>query len=240
MANESEKNASIVVLAKESKEVMDNRIAKRLPNTQNTSIITTTGDYANVNELRRVNVDQAKSVALLADCSESASSVEKDASDVQAIKSVMAIISCQQGQNKLPIIAELFSPEKRDLIALFEDPQIIALDSWNIMGKLLVQTSLTSGLEVVYSEIFSFDGCEVYFYEAPDWNSVAFYEASYHLKDGIPLGIYHPNKGLKLRPNSDTQLQQGDQLLILANDDSTIQFEPNAFFSAQDVPIVWG
>ena len=230
MANESEKKASIVVLAKESKEVMDNRIAKRLPNTQNTSIITTTGDYANVNELRRVNVDQAKSVALVAACSESASSDEKDASDVQAIKSVMAIISCQQGQNKLPIIAELFSPEKRDLIALFEDPQIIALDSWNIMGKLLVQTSLTSGLEVVYSEIFSFAGCEVYFYEAPDWNSVAFYEASYHLKDGIPLGIYHPNKGLKLRPNSDTQLQQGDQLLILANDDSTIQFEPNVFF----------
>lgn len=230
MANESEKNGSIVILAKESKEVMDNRIAKRLPNTKNSSIITTTGDYANVNELRRVNVGQAKSVVLLANCSESATAEEKNTSDVQAIKSVMAIISCQKGQNELPIIAELFSAEKRDLIALFEDSLIIALDSWNIMGKLLVQTSLTSGLEVVYSEIFSFDGCEVYFYQLSNWNSVEFYEASYHFKDGIPLGIYHPEKGLKLRPKPGTQLQHGDQLLILANDDSTIEFVPNAFF----------
>ena len=240
MANESEKKASVVILAKEDKEVMDNKIAKRLPQPKNTTIITTTGDYANVNELRRVHVAGAKSVVLLANCSESASKADKEISDVQAIKSIMAIISCQQGQNQLPIIAELFSPEKRALINFFDDPQIIALDSWNIMGKLLVQTSLTSGLEVVYSEIFSFDGCEVYFYEPNDWKSVEFYTASYQLRDGIPLGIYRAEKGLQLRPAKGTLLQPGDQMLILANDDSTIQLEAVPFFQAQDLSLNGG
>src|SRR5690606_12105442 len=73
IANESERSASIVILSNEDKEIMDDLIAKRLPNTHTTKIITSTGDYANVNELNRVSVTKAKSVILLTTCSESSS-----------------------------------------------------------------------------------------------------------------------------------------------------------------------
>ncbi len=240
VANESEKSAVIVVLSNESKENMDNLITKRLPNSKNTQIITTTGDYANINELRRVSVTEAKSVALLANCSESATAAEKSQSDVQCIKSIMAIISCQNGHNEIPIIAEIFSEEKRDLIGYFEDDKIIALDSWNIMGKLLVQTSLTSGLEIVYGEIFSFDGCEMYYHKEKDWRGIEFYELPFYFKDGIPLGIYNPNNGLVLRPKKGTKLKNGDEILILAEDDSTIKFEPKSFVKPNDIPLAGG
>src|SRR5690606_4038146 len=44
IANESERSASIVILSNEDKEIMDDLIAKRLPNTHTTKIITSTGD----------------------------------------------------------------------------------------------------------------------------------------------------------------------------------------------------
>ncbi len=237
LANESEKYAAIVILSNEDKEEMDDMIAKRIPNKKTTSIITTTGDYANINELKRVNVEYAKSVILLANCSESASNDEKINSDVQSVKSIMAIISCQDGINELPIIAEIFSEDKRELISYFQDENIIALDSWEIMGKLLVQTSLTSGLEMVYNEILSFDGCEIYFYEA-NWNKVQFGNLPFHFKDGIPLGVYNEKDGMTLRPGRNYIMKKEDQIIILAEDDSTINFETNTIYRPSDIKVI--
>jgi hypothetical protein len=234
IANESEKEASVVILSNEDKEVMDDLIAKRLPDTKTTRIVTTTGDYANINELKRVNIEAAKSVILLANCSESAPMESKVESDVQSVKSIMGIISIQDGENEIPIITEIFTEEKRQLIRFFENDNIIALDSWDIMGKLLVQTSLTSGLEMVYNEMLSFDGCEVYFYEA-NWNNTTFAELPFHFKDGIPLGVYNEKDGMHLRPNDDYVLKKEDQVIILAEDDSTIHFEPTAFIQPKEL-----
>ncbi|MCG8574765.1 MAG: hypothetical protein MI810_07765 [Flavobacteriales bacterium] len=237
LANESEKYAAVVVLSDRDKEEMDDLIAKRLPDTKTTRIITTTGDYANINELKRVNITDARSVILLANCSESATYDERISSDVQSVKSIMAIISCQDGKNDLPIIAEIFSEEKRELISFFNDENIIALDSWDIMGKLLVQTSLTSGLEMVYNEILSFDGGEIYFYEA-DWNGVSFGELPFHFKDGVPLGIFNEEDGLVLRPGRDKRLQKDDQIVILAEDDSTIHYEASTIYQPQSLKFI--
>ncbi|UKN02422.1 hypothetical protein K6119_02665 [Paracrocinitomix mangrovi] len=236
IANESERKASVVILSREDKEEMDDLIAKRLPQTKSTRVVTTTGDYANINELNRVNISGAKSVILLANCSESSSDDEKVESDVQSVKAIMAMISCQGGQNKLPIIAEIFSEEKRRLISFFNDENIIALDSWDIMGKLLVQTSLTSGLEMVYNEILSFDGCEVYFHHA-NWNGVTFKDLPFHFVDGIPLGVYNEKDGLRLRPDADYSLVPEDQIIILAEDDSTINYEASKIMSPVELEL---
>lgn len=227
LANESEKRASVVILSTLDKEEMDDLIAKRLPDTKTTRIVTTTGDYANLNELRRVNLDTAKSVIILANCSDSAGIEAQINSDVQSVKAIMGIRSIQGDKIHIPIITEIFTEEKRQLISFFDDENIIALDSWDIMGKLLVQTSLTSGLEMVYNEILSFDGCEIYFHEA-DWKGITFGELPYHFSDGIPLGIFNEQDGMRLRPESEYVMKKEDQLIILAEDDSTIQFQSTA------------
>ena len=230
IANESEKKASIVILSEEDKEKMDDLLTKRLPDTKSTQIVTTNGDIANINELIRINVNQVKSVIVLANCSERASMNNKINSDIQSIKSILAIIATQKGKNYLPIIAEIFTKEKRDLINYLKDDNIIAINSWNIMGKLMAQTSLTSGLEIVYNEILSFEGSEVYFYH-DIWNNINFYEAVYHFEDGIPIGIYNESRGIVLRPPKNTKLKDEDKLVILAEDDSSIRFNKSPIYS---------
>lgn len=236
IANESEKRACIVILAIEAKEKMDDIIAKLLPDTKTTDVITTGGDPTNIKELQRVNVTDAKSILILSNCSENASIKEKTESDVQSIKAIMAIKSCQSGLNRIPIVAEIFTQEKRDIIKHFRENNIIAIDSWLMMGKLMMQTSLSSGLQIVYNEILSFDGCEIYFYQT-DWNNVTFGELAYHFKDGIPLGIYNEEEGLVLRPKQDQRLRANDSILILAEDDSTIHFQRSRVYDFQPASI---
>lgn len=234
IANESEDYASVVILSSEDKEKMDDFIMKRLPDTKTTKVITSNGDSSNLNELKRINAADAKSVIILASCSDSATEAEKLLSDTFCIKTIMAMITCQGGENELPMITEIFTEEKRDVVSFFHDDNLIAIDSWDIMGKLLVQTSLTSGLEMVYNEILSFDLSEVYFYEA-EWNGVLFSDLGYHFEDGIPLGIHKSDGTLVLRPEVGTKLEDDDEILILANDDSTIDFKPKQLYTPKEI-----
>jgi hypothetical protein len=236
IANESEKRACVVILAKDEKEIIDDLITKRLKNSGTTEIITTSGNPSNINELNRINITQAKSVIVMAKCSENAPFNEKIESDVQAVKSILAIKACQDNESEIPIIAEVFTKEKRDIIEFFDDENIISLDSWNIMGKLMMQTSLTSGLQLVYNEILSFDGCEIYFYQA-DWGAVNFFDLAFHFIDGIPLGIYNEKEGLILCPDRERLMQADDEVLILAEDDSTIQYETQPIYKPQEQQI---
>ena len=61
---------------------MDDHIAKRITDRKTTSIITTSGDYANMSELNRVSVMQAKSVLIMAACSKASTKEQKDKSDI--------------------------------------------------------------------------------------------------------------------------------------------------------------
>lgn len=235
IANESQKAATIVIMAEQEKEVMDDELNSRIEDFKTTKVVTTPAYPAALTELKRVQAHQAKSVIILASCTESASLEEKAASDNLVIKTVMALISAQDGQNKIPIIAEIFLPEKRELIRYFNDTNIVSLDSWNIMGKLLVQTSLTGGLEMVYNELFGFDGSELYFY-SNQWNGAAFYDLPYHFADGVPIGIKRADGQLIIHPPKNTTLSNNDELLILSNDDSVIQYQTNAIVSPQTLP----
>lgn len=240
IANESEKNATIVILADGvDKEQMDDELNSRIADTKTTKIVTTPGYPASIAELERVQAAAAKSIIIMAHCTENAVIEDKELSDNRVLKSIMALRAVQGGQNKLPIVAEIFTEEKRELVSYFNDDNILALDSWNIMGKLMVQTSLTGGLEMVYHELFGFDGSEMYFYKA-NWGKIGFYDLAYHFPNGIPIGIYreeegkHPKDCIMIHPKRDTLMQPNDEILILAEDDSNINFSPSPVIEPHD------
>ncbi len=233
LANESERHAVVVVLADRPKEEMDDEVIKSIPDSKTTRIITSNGDPMSLTQLRRINAAEAKSVIVLASCPQSAPASDKEDSDTRTVKVLMALTAAQDGANEKPIVAELFEAEKRDLVELFSDNRIVTLNSWDIMGKLFVQTSLTSGLEMVYAEMLSFDGAELYFYEAA-WEGCTFGELPMHLVDGIPLGILDAEGQLVLRPPPDRKLSSGDQAVVLAEDDSSIVFKRDRIYSPSD------
>lgn len=252
IANESEEDAVIVVLADREKEEMDYDIASHISDTKSTRIITRSGTTSSITMLKRVRASKARSAIILGACTEGDSEEEKRVSDAKVIKTILALIGCQKDRNaenggteatgevsdnRINIVAEIFFRENRELLATFESGLINSVDSWDILGRILVQTSRTSGLAVVYNEILSFDGCELYFTAIPaSAAGKTFSEIKYHYSDGIPMGL-RKNEGLfGLRPSPDTILEAGDELLLIAEDDSTITFSQDPITQPSDHP----
>jgi len=236
IANESESRAVVVILADADKELMDETIHAQLPDTKTTRVITRTGCPSSLRDLARVNASGARSAIVLATCSEYASDGDKEISDTLSIKIILALQAMWRGEDGFPIIAEIYDAAKRDLVNADESGKVLSIDSWEIMGRLFAQTSLTSGLEVVYNEMLSFDGCEVYFYKA-DWNGVRFGDLPGHFKDGVPLAIHDPASGaITTKPPRDHVMTDGEEIIILAQDDSSIKFSKKKLYSPKPCP----
>jgi hypothetical protein len=232
-ANESERKAIVVVLANVDKEQMDDDIYIQIPDTKTTQIITRHGNPASVYEMQRVNASKAKSAIILATVPHNASHDQRELSDIQTIKVVMALTAVQEQYRDLPIVVELYTEEKRQLAQYFNEAQLVTINTWQLMGKLLLQTSLSTGLERVYQEIDSFIGSEIYIYKG-EWEELPFYESLYHFEDGIPLGIFHADGSYSLRPEPGAILGPKDELIILATDDSTIKFNQRLLITPKE------
>ncbi|MGY8644103.1 MAG: CASTOR/POLLUX-related putative ion channel [Verrucomicrobiales bacterium] len=62
------------------------------------------------------------------------------------------------------MVAEIFDDQRLSIIQENCPFQISVVDSADILAKIMVQTSRSVGLSTVYSELLSFDGCQMYFY----------------------------------------------------------------------------
>jgi hypothetical protein len=222
IANESEDDACVVVLAKMDKEEMDDYLKIHLPDRQNTRIVTRSGAESSLINLNIASVEQCKSIIVLASCSPSASDDEKEGSDSIVIKTILAAVASLPDDADVSIVAEIYLDRNRKIVEEIS-PDAVTVDTDEILAKMLVQTSRSVGLSVVYNEVLSFDGCEMYFHEA-DWGDINFSQLPFRFPDGVPLGIRSSDGDIHINPPLDTKLKTGDAILILAEDDSTIEF----------------
>ena len=239
IANESEKNPVVVILADRDKVEMDDFLKLNLPDTQNTKIVTRSGSPTNLKNLDIVSVNHCKSIIVLATCNYASPREERLASDAATIKSVLAITAARDSDTELNIVAEIFDEKNREIIEAISPDEITTIDTNEILAKILVQTSRSVGLSVVYGEILSFDGCEMYFHEE-DWGGILWGELAFHFPDGIPMGIRRADGELLLNPDVTETVHNGDSILILAEDDSTIEFVPKPVASAREFELAGG
>jgi len=237
LANESGDSPAVVILADKEKEEMDDFLALNLPDTENTRVVTRSGSTSSQANLKTVSAARARSAIILASASDEADKREKARSDAHSIKTILALSTIRE--EELNIVAELFDKHHHEIIQHYSSHPISVANANEILAKIIVQTSRSIGLSVVYGEILSFDGCEMYFYEA-DWGGITFGEAQYRFPDGVPMGIAKRDGELLINPSTDLKLNEGDEILILAEDDSTIDFLPKPVASAIDMPLLSG
>ncbi len=235
-ANESEPDPVVTILAEEEKEEMDEYLNTNFHDRRNTRIVTRSGSTASLEGLERLNASEARSAIILATCGAGSTYAEKLTSDAKVIKTVLALDAQTADSEEFTVVAEIFDPRNRRVVLNISPGHVVVVDAEEILAKIMVQTSRTSGLSVVYAELLSFEGCEMYFHEA-DWNGITFGAMLYHFPDGVPIGVRKADGTLLVRPDPETVLADDDEILIVADDDSTIDFRPNALATAQDLPI---
>jgi len=174
-------------------------------------------------------------VIVLANCDDNATEAQQVASDARGIKVVLALETTAPDA-EFPIVTELFLERNRQVVLGMLPERVKVIDSEEILAKVMVQTSRTSGLSTVYSELLSFDGCEMYITHAK-WNGITFGKSQFHFPDGVPIGIRRPTGEVELRPSVDTVLEEDFELLIVAEDDSTIDFKEKPVAVPRDLTV---
>ena len=233
IANESEKHASIVVMSDLPKEEMDDYFNIHLPNKErkSTRIITRSGVVSSLESLERVSVTESKAVIILPGVNESGSEEEKVISDAKTLKTLLAVVAAsKEDETRTNIITEVFDKNNRDLMISLAPDNITMVNTEEIIAKMIVQTSRSSGLGVVYSNLIGFDGCEFYYYAA-NWNGLLFGEIPFHFEDGIPIGLRDKSGNLQMHPPANRPMENGEEIVIIAEDDSSISFNKTPLYA---------
>ncbi len=233
-ANESEPDAAIVILANDDKETMDNIIRDNINDFATTRVITRSGVVTNINNLKKVNADQAKSIIIMNSAASWRSPEELKLADAMVLKSIMSIIAVCEGGDHPQITCEIHSDRDRELAENISEGSVKALNEVSVLSRMIAQLALSqNGLSVVYSDMVGFDGNEFYFYEPNNsWGGpLTFGESLNRFKSSAPIGIHNKNGEIILNPPASTKIEKGDELIIFAEDDSTIHYFNESVFS---------
>lgn len=223
IANESEDHPVVVIMAEQEKEFMDDYLSLHFVSFGNTKVVTRAGKESALINLRTVALDSAKSVIILARCNAGSSAEIKAGSDMAVVKATLAVTSSLPVGNEIPVVVELFGADQRSLAESIDPSRVICMDTDEILAKIIVQTSRSSGLSVVYEEMLSFDGAELYLFE-DDWDPGETYgSVSFQLPDGVPIGAIDSSGDVVINPDVTSPVEPGTTLIVLASDDSALR-----------------
>lgn len=217
IANENQKNPTIVVLAEKDKVEMDDEIRAKVGNTKNTKIICRTGNPIDLRDLEVVNLNQAKSIIIIAP--------DVPEPDSYVIKTILAITN-NPNRKPLPekyhIVAEIRHPRNVPIaeIAGRDEVQLVVFDY--VVSRIIAQTCRQPGLSVVFTELLDFKGDEIYFAYEPKLVGKTFVEALFAYETSTVIGIRKKTGEIVLKPQMNTKIEEGDKIIAISEDDDTI------------------
>ena len=233
-ANESEKDASIVILAEDDKEYMDNLIRDNISEFMTTRVITRSGVVTNINNLKKVMAGKAKSIIVMNSAASWRPENEKRLADALVLKSIMSIMAVSKGEKHPPIVCEIHSNRDQDLAENISSGTVKALNEVSVLSKMIAQLALSrNGLSVVYSDMVGFDGNEFYFFKPEKgWGGpLTFGQSLNRFKSSTPMGIHDSKGSITLNPPKETPITDEDELIVFAEDDSTIFYFNEPIFN---------
>jgi voltage-gated potassium channel Kch len=219
IANESRGRAAIVVLADRDKIEMEDEIRARIAHPGKTKIIVRTGNPMDLTDLELASPHSARSIIIVA---------PEDSTDPDSVvvKTALALTNNpNRGTNKFHIVGEIQEPhymEAAHLVGRDEAHWVLASD---LISRITVQSCRQSGLSVVYSELLNFAGDEIYFTVQPSLVGATFLEAQFSFGNSTVIGLVSGGS-VKLNPAASTVVADGDQLIVIAEDDSVIKQAP--------------
>jgi voltage-gated potassium channel Kch len=217
VANENQPNARIVVMADKDKVEIEDEIRERVQVKGKTRIICRNGSPIDPNDLEITSPHSAKTIIVLPP--------ETSDPDTDVIKTVLAITNNPNRRiEPYHIVTQIRNPKNMDVLKLVgEKDHVQAVETGDLIARVVAQTSRQSGLSVVYTELMDFGGDEIYFKHEPALVGKTFGEALLAYEDSCLMGLRKADGKILLSPPMETRIEAGDQIFALSEDDDTIQ-----------------
>ena len=211
LANESRHRPVIVVLADRDKVEMEEDILAKVPELRGTRIVCRSGSPMDLDDLALSSHVSARSVILLAP--------DSDDPDSEVIKTLLALT--HGGVDGPRIVAEIRNPTNLEVARLVGAERTVLLDIRETVAKLVVQTSRQSGAAAVYTELFDYEGDEIYFLEHHDLGGATYGDAQLAFEKASVIGLID-NGVPTLNPPPGTQVGNRT-VIVVAEDDSRLE-----------------
>ncbi|WP_375387620.1 hypothetical protein [uncultured Amnibacterium sp.] len=215
IANESRRRPVIVILADRDKVEMEDALRARLAGRSSTRIVCRTGDPMSTTDLELGNPSAARSVVILAP--------EGVADpDSAVIKTALALTnSPRRKADPYHIVGEIQSADNLEAARLVGRDEAAWVLASDIISRITVQSCRQSGLSAVYTELLDFDGDELYFTRPGDLVGATYFDAQLGFPTSTVIGLVRGHE-LLVNPPADTEILPDHQLVVIAEDDSTI------------------
>ncbi|XP_075662403.1 ion channel CASTOR-like isoform X3 [Castanea sativa] len=226
MANESLGGGIVVVMAERDKEEMELDIAKMEFNFKGTSVICRSGSPLILADLKKVSVSKARAIIVLAEDGNA------DQSDARALRTVLSLTGVKEGLRG-HIVVELSDLDNEVLVKLVGGDLVQTVVAHDVIGRLMIQCARQPGLAQIWEDILGFENCEFYIKRWPQLDGMQYEDVLISFPDAIPCGVKVASYGGKivLNPEDSYVLQEGDEVLVIAEDDDT--------YSPAALPTVW-
>ena len=220
IAKDSETKPRIVILADKDKVEMEDEIAAKVGPTGKVQIICRSGDPTDLFDLSLANPETCRSIIVL-------SPEEASDPDSNVIKTVLALTNDPKRRaERYQIAAELRDSRNADVARIVGGDEVQLVLADDLISRIVVHSSRQSGLSAVYSELLDFDGCEIYTCAQPALVGMTYGEALSAYDQSAVLGICDAEGRVKLNPPASTLITEGDQIIIVAEDDTAIRISP--------------
>lgn len=222
-ANESQKKSRIVILSNKDKVEMEDEIRAKISDMKTTRIICRTGSPLEITDIDVANPNEAKSIIIIAPDDE-------PEPDTHVIKSVLALTNHPNRKSgKYHLVAEVAEEDNIEAAALVGGDETSFIFVEDLLSRITAQTCRQSGLSVVYTELLNFDGAEIYFKEEPNWVGKSFKEVLFGYDQSAVFGIQRVNGEVYINPPMDMVLSNGDKVIAISEDDSTVNYAPKKY-----------
>jgi voltage-gated potassium channel Kch len=210
IANESRRKPAVVILAEQDKVEMEEAIREKVADLKGTRVVCRTGSALDLGDLALTNHGLARSIIVL--------SPGGDEPDSEVIKTLLALTHEGEGPH---IVAEIQDPQNLEAARLVGGDRTVIVDKRETIARLIVQTSRQSGAAAVYTELFDFDGDEIYFHSDASLSGGTYADATAAYEAASVIGLVSPDGFVELNPPMTTVVG-GSELVVVAEDDSVL------------------
>eukprot|EP00931_Biecheleriopsis_adriatica_P110155 TRINITY_DN8441_c0_g1_i2.p1 TRINITY_DN8441_c0_g1~~TRINITY_DN8441_c0_g1_i2.p1 ORF type:complete len:799 (-),score=153.55 TRINITY_DN8441_c0_g1_i2:10-2340(-) len=219
-ANESEGGTLITILSPLPKPEVEEYLREADGDIKewmrNSTVVVRSGDSCKAEDLAKVAVQGAKKVIIM-----SKPGIPREEADALTVNVLLTLRNNDWPRNGHCVVQCQLVRNQGLFKRLLKD-KCKVLTANDFIGELMVQCSKKSGLVHVVRSVFSFEGSEFYMQTIQGTAGRRFMDVMFALPGVVLVGVRSPGCDFEMLPDMERIIREGDELCVLAEDDSTV------------------
>jgi len=212
---------TVVILGDKDKVEMEEEIRTRIKKNRRIRVICRQGVATDLIDLKITNLDRAKSIIILPP-------EQNNHPDTSVIKTLLALSNNPERRSEpYRIVTEIQNPKNLQIAETVGKDRVKFVLTGDFIARVIAQICRQPGLSRVYLELLSFAGNKIYFDPVTSLAGETFSESLFAYENAVVIGYCPQDSDPCLKPPPNTILEEGDQMIVIANNYREIKFWEN-------------